>query len=220
MERKEKLVEGTVYHIFNRSIADFKIFNNDLEYLRIKNMIRYYQIESADFKFSKFITLEKIKEDGFNSNFISFSQGKEKLVQIIAYCIMPTHFHLILKQLKEKGISIFMRNILNSYSHYFNIKHKRKGPLWESRFQNKFVETDEQLLHLTRYVHLNPVTAFLVDKPEQWLWSSYNEYLSKVDKDEKVCDYEGILDVEPVSYGAFTDERIDYQRELAKLKDL
>jgi len=183
-------------------------------------MIRYYQIESADFKFSKFITLEKIKEDGFNSSFISFSQGKEKLVQIIAYCIMPTHFHLILKQLKEKGISIFMRNILNSYSHYFNIKHKRKGPLWESRFQNKFVETDEQLLHLTRYVHLNPVTAFLVDKPEQWLWSSYNEYLSKVDKDEKVCDYEGILDVEPVSYGAFTDERIDYQRELAKLKDL
>jgi putative transposase len=79
---------------------------------------------------------------------------------------MPTHIHLVLRQLKDGGISKFMSNILNSYSRYFNIKHNRKGPLWEGRFRKVLVGSDEQLLHLTRYVHLNPVTACLVDKPK------------------------------------------------------
>ena len=61
-------------------------------------------------------------------------------VEIIAYCIMPTHFHLVVKQLKEDGISFFIQQILNSYSRYFNIKTKRKGPLWEGRFQNVIIE--------------------------------------------------------------------------------
>ena len=157
---------------------------------------------------------------GFNDYLFSISSQAEKVVQIVAYCIMPTHLHLILKQLKEDGIANFMRKVLNSYSHYFNIKHKRKGPLWEARFKNVLVRTDEQLLHLTRYIHLNPVTAYLVDKPEDWLFSSYKEYVSNVVDEERICKYNNILDIEPDSYKKFVEDRILYQRDLAKIKEL
>ncbi|MCM8795996.1 MAG: transposase [Candidatus Omnitrophica bacterium] len=144
----------------------------------------------------------------------------DKRVEIIAYCIMPTHLHLILKQLKNNGISVFMGNILNSYSRYFNLKHKRKGPLWEGRFKNILVKNDEQLLHLTRYIHLNPVTASLVSNPEDWNASSYREYLQQVQAVEKICKYDDILEIDPVSYKKFVEDRISYQRDLAKIKNL
>lgn len=184
------------------------------------NLIRYYQIENMALRFSWFLDSDKIKKDGFNKHFTYNSQGKESLIQIIAYSLMPTHIHLILTQLKEDGISTFMGNLLNSYSRYFNLKHKRKGPLWESRFENVLVETDEQLLHLTRYLHLNPVTAYLVDTPEDWPFSSYKEYLLEVHEYERICKYDGILDIKPNSYKEFTEDRISYQRELAGIKRL
>jgi len=212
--RKDKLTSGNVYHVFTKSIAQFNIFNNNDEALRMLKTISYYQRINPETKFSKYIILTKKTKTGKER----IIQEKEKLIEIIAYCIMPTHIHLILKQLKKNGISKFMNNILNSYSRYFNTKHKRKGPLWETRFKNILVETDEYLLHLTRYVHLNPVTANLVDKPEDWQASSYNEYLLK--PDNKICEYSDILDIDPVSYKKFVSDRISYQKELAKIKHL
>lgn len=207
-----------VYHVFTKSIAGFKVFNNDDEFCRMVRMLPYYQREKPVFKFSRFIELTKGGGSESNEDISVYSH--EKLVEIVAYCIMPTHLHLILEQLKENGISNFMSNILNSYTRYFNTKHNRKGPLWEGRFKNVLVKTDEQLLHLTRYVHLNPVTAYLVDSPEEWLASSYREYLSRVNDKNKICNYDKILDIEPSSYKKFVDDRAYYQRELAKIKHL
>jgi len=183
-------------------------------------MIRYYQFENMPYSFSRFIRLERVKKTGFNSCFMKLQGGREKSVQIIAYCLMPTHLHLVLKQLKEDGIPIFMSNILNSYARYFNTKHKRKGPLWEGRYKKIIVKTDEYLLQLTRYIHLNPVTAFLVNKPDEWQFSSYQGYLQDIDKDELVCEYEDFLSINPVSYRRFVKDRISFQRDLARLKKL
>jgi len=132
---------------------------------------------------------------------------------------MPTHVHLILKQLTSDGISDFIGKVLNSYSKYFNTKHKRKGPLWEERFKNILVITDEQLLHLTRYLHLNPATALIVEKPEDWPYSSYCEYLG-IGQGIGLCKYQDILNINPKSYRKFVNDRISYQRELAKIKAL
>jgi putative transposase len=133
---------------------------------------------------------------------------------------MPTHLHLVLQQLKKDGISKLMNLVLNSYSSYFNKKHNRKGPLWESRFKVVAVQADEQLLHLTRYIHLNPVTALLVNSPEEWKYSSYGEYLSLTEKDQRICDFNGCLEINPLEYQRFVCNRIAYQRELAKVKSL
>ena len=206
---KTPLVTDEIYHVYNKSIAEFVIFNNDAEFLHIKDTVRYYQIENQPIKFSRI---------GIDVNNAEQKHADKKLVEIICYCFMPTHIHLALRQLMENGISNFMRHILNSYSHYFNIKHNRKGPLWESSFKNVLVESDAQLLHLTRYIHLNPVTAHIVNKPEDWKWSSYREYVSG--NEEGICKYDSLLDINSEEYKKFVEDRISYQRELAEIKGL
>ncbi|PIP19346.1 MAG: hypothetical protein COT38_01720 [Candidatus Omnitrophica bacterium CG08_land_8_20_14_0_20_41_16] len=205
---------GEIYHIFNKSIAEYKIFNNKEEFLRMMKVIQYYLWGRRKIRFSKW------KEIGENRLSEIEVLKEEKLVEIIAYCIMPTHIHLILKQLRDKGISIFMSQISNSYARYFNVKHKRKGPLWEREFKNVLIATDGQLLHLTRYIHLNPTTAFLVDKPEDWLFSSYKEFIGEVSKKEKICNFENFIDIDVLSYKKFVEDRISYQRDLGKIKNL
>ncbi|MEF3279920.1 MAG: transposase [Elusimicrobiota bacterium] len=131
---------------------------------------------------------------------------------------MPTHFHLILNDFNDNYLSKYMNNIQNSYTRFFNLKHKRKGPLWQSSYKKINVEKDIYLIHLTRYINLNPVTAFLVDRPEDWKYSSYREYL---EGKEINCGY---LKYFPENYNfkkfykQFVEERKDYQRKLQIIK--
>jgi len=212
-KKKYPLAEGEVYHIFSKSIAGFEIFRQNSEYNRMKNVLSYYKLEKPSLRFSMFMEI-KNKEKLFQKHF----SEKRNLIDIVAYCLMPTHIHLVLKQLVANGISIFMNNILNSYTRYFNVKTKRKGPLWESRFQRVLVKSDEHLLHLTRYIHLNPVTVHLVDKPQDWQFSSYKEFFGKAE--ERICNFSQLLEIKPVDYRKFVDSQINYQRELAEIKQL
>ena len=220
MLRKEELVSNEIYHIYNSSIAEFKIFHYDADLIRMQQILQFYRFKSMPTKFSIFAKEMHVNQYGFSNYLSCVSKGKEEIVQLVCYCIMPTHFHLILKQLKNGGISNFVSNVQNSYSHYFNIKLKRKGPLWEGRFKNVLVKTDQQLLHLTRYIHLNPVTAKLVDWPQDWYFSSYAEYLQQNTGQECLCEFKDLLKVEPDEYARFVKNRISYQRELAKIKRL
>lgn len=213
------MVNEEIYHIFTRSIADYVVFNNDSDFERMRQLFQYYTIANSA-KYSDFIASKLVGNEGFYRAFNIVRQDKENLVQKIAYCFMPTHTHFILKQLAKNGISKYMQDILNSYTRYFNTVHKRKGPLWESRFKSVLVTSDEQLLHLTRYLHLNPVTAKLVDSPDKWPFSSYNEYLSRDDAVTSVCQFNDILEIKPFLYRKFVCDRIAYQRELAKIKKL
>ena len=92
--KRDLLAVGEIYHIFTRSIAEYRVFNNDDEFLRMKATIRYYQIEKPPVKFSRFIQSTSDQGNDFDST-ISFD--KEKLVQIIAYCLMPDHLHILLQ---------------------------------------------------------------------------------------------------------------------------
>ncbi|MBN1521287.1 MAG: transposase [Candidatus Aureabacteria bacterium] len=215
--RRHSLENGYIYHVFTKTIAGFKVFNNDDEFLRILNTITYYQIEKPLVKFHRY---EVLKKENLKIKRKDLHRSKRKIVEIIAYCIMPTHIHFVLKQIKKGGISKFMGQILNSYARYFNIKYKRKGPLWAGRFKSVLVETDEQLLHLTRYVHLNPVTSFLVNDPKDWKYSSLAEYITHGDNQENLCDFKNNLDIQHLFYEKFVNDRISYQRDLKKLEEL
>lgn len=194
-----------VYHIFNKTIAGFKAFGNDSDFCRMVETIRYYQ-RKPRVKFS----LGELSRTG---------KGGEKLVEIFAYCVMPTHFHLLVKEVKDGTASAYINVVLNSYTKYFNTKYKRKGPLWEGRSKKVPVTTDEQLLHLTRYIHLNPVTAYLVERPEEWTASSYREYTSKFAVGEEAPEYRKIIDINPARYEKFVEEGIEYQRELKRMEN-
>ncbi|MFH1283489.1 MAG: transposase [bacterium] len=215
VNRKEPLVDNHVYHVFTRSIAEYNIFRSDNDFQRFINTINYYSAEIPPCKFSGYLRLF----DKSRSEIMATITNSAKIVKILSFCIMPTHLHLVLEQLKENGISKFVNTVLISYSKYFNTKYERKGPLWEGRFKNVLVETNEQLLHLTRYVHLNPVTASIIKKPEDWKYSSFKEYT----QDEcayrnKICSFSHYLDIKPEEYRQFVHERIDYQKELQMIK--
>ena len=212
--RKDPLKNGCLYHICTKSIAGYVIFRSHDDYSRMKEMMKYYALDNPPVKYSLY---EKLILSGNIRPFQELS-NKEYLVEIIAYCIMPTHIHLILCQLKDEGISIYMKTLLDSYTRYFNIKNNRKGPLWQGRFKSILIQTDEQLIHLTRYIHLNPTSDNLVDKPENWKYSSYNEYLDK--GDAFLCAFQKYIKIDPRSYKAFVGERRDYQKKLAEIKHL
>jgi len=176
--------------------------------------LAFYRLRKTPCRFSHFIRNKK------NYGKINSKQHHDsnQIVKIIAYCLMPTHLHLIMQQLEEEGISRYMNLVLKSYSKYFNTKHKRKGPLWEGRFKSILVEDDEQFLHLTRYIHLNPVSASLVSDPKNWEFSSYKEYTNSAKK--RVCDLKGYLNMDPKHYKKFVKDQIGHQRELQRVKHL
>lgn len=213
---KQRLIaSGNCYHIFNRSIAKYIIFNDEEDFLRFLEILKLYRFIDFNYKYSDFIALEhghqrRIIED--------LKKTSPVLVNIVSYCLMPTHFHLILKQITDNGISNYMSKVANCYSKYFNAKHGRRGPLWERRFSDVLIKDDNQLLHATRYLHLNPTSAGLVKRPEDWAYSSYNEFILKTEN--KICDFDELLDIKPKNYQKFVEDQIGYQKELSKIKSL
>ena len=99
------------------------------------------------------------------------------MVELICYCLMPNHFHLIVKQMKSGGITKFAGLVLNSYTKYFNTRYKRVGSLFQGTFKAARVGTDEHLLHLSRYIHLNPLVDNVVRNLRKFPFSSYHEYI-------------------------------------------
>lgn len=173
--RKVVFANDEFYHCFNRGVEKRPTFTDKREYSRAIQTIQFYRSPNLPLKFSKFLILEKQKR----LKVLDVILGSQKQVEIIAFCLMPNHFHFILKQLQDNGISKFMANFTNSYTKYFNTKNDRVGPLFQGLFKAVHIESNEQLLHLSRYIHLNPVTAFLINpgELESYLWSSYIEYL-------------------------------------------
>lgn len=108
-------------------------------------------------------------------------------VDILCYCLMPNHFHLLVKQTSDTSITIFMNVLQLSYSKFFNTKYQRVGPLFQGRFKAKIVETDEYLLQLSAYIHRNPLALHTIqnsgnlEDPRNQLhlypYSSYKEYI-------------------------------------------
>ena len=122
---------------------------------------------------------------------------------------MPDHYHLLFKVTSEKLISKYISDIENSYTRYFNLKHNRKGPLWQSRYRAVPITSNEQLLHVSRYIHLNPTTKGLVDFPEEWKYSSYKDIISS----QSILDSLVEISIQDrKKYKKFVDDNLDYQK--------
>jgi len=102
------------------------------------------------------------------------SKGKQI---VIAYCLMPNHFHLLLKETVDDNLKNTMLSLQTSYAKAINKKFKRNGHLFQGKYKKIRIENNNQLLRLSRYIHLNPVKAGLVNVPEEWPYSSYHEYI-------------------------------------------
>jgi putative transposase len=204
--------------VLNRGTGAIPIFKNRYNHQKFIQIFLYYQNENPPVRFSRLSFLSKDQREEI---FSQFKKKKDFRVEIIAYCLMPNHFHFLLRQTKEGGIANFIRLSTNSYARWFNAKYQRKGSLFEGRFGAVIIENEFQLLHVSRYIHLNPYSSYLVKNLASLLdypFSSLPEYLGKTK--EEICQKEAILAEfsSAEKYKAFVLDQADYQRELEKIK--
>ena len=103
-------------------------------------------------------------------------------VSVLCYCLMPNHYHLLIKQNTQESISHFIYRLNLAYAMYFNKRYERVGPLFQGRFKAKNVSSDEYLVHLSRYIHLNPLSPAQTNV-ENYPWSSLQIYLERKNDD-------------------------------------
>lgn len=216
--RKVVFANGQVYHVFNRAIEQRPVFSSKRNCERAIATLDFYRFKKPPLRLAKALVLEKEVREKFFFNL----KKRQKLVEIIGYCLMPSHFHLLLRQRLKNGISKFSSDFSNSYTRYFNTKRKRIGPIFQGIFKAVRIETDEQLIHVSRYIHLNPVASLIIkkEKLDTYPWSSFPEYLNP--KIEAICNQKVVLDLFPsrIAYRKFVHDQIDYARKLEKIKHL
>jgi len=105
--------------------------------------------------------------------------ANELHIAIIAYCLMPNHYHFLLRQDGEQPVGLLLQRTFNSYTKAFNRRYGRTGTLFEGRFKAIHVDKDGYLLHLCRYIHANPVKAGVVSRLENWPYSNYLEWIGR-----------------------------------------
>lgn len=186
---------GYFYHVFNRGVEKRSIFLDRKDYLRFLETLDFYRLSPTPVKLSDF----RRNKGKYNK-----SIDQNELVKILCYCLMPNHYHLLVQQLNENGISTFLRKLSDSYTKYFNTKYERIGPLFQGTFKAKIIESDEYLLYVSKYIHKN---AFPLKMWEGKIYpySSYNYYLTG--GLHPFCDSQFIL-----NYFSKRNQGLDYKR--------
>ena len=144
------------YHLYNRGNSKQIIFKDDKDCEFFQKLLKILNTDKRK-------ALRNITESIQNHD-------DEKIVSIGAYCLMPNHFHILIKQEVDGGISLFMKKILTAYVMYFNKKYSRSGGLFEGRFKSKHINNDNYLKYLFAYIHLNPI------KIKDSTWNKNEDY--------------------------------------------
>lgn len=189
--RKINLVQGEYYHIYNRGNDKKVIFKDKEDYERFVGLM-YVCNQKVNFK------SDDLRKDQGLFNV----EKNTKLVDIGVYCLMPNHFHILIIQTEDEGITKFMQKVTTAYVMYFNKKYERTGSLFEGKFKAEHAGNDRYLKYLYSYIHLNPIK--LVDKKwkeegikdkskaleylNQYKYSSYLDYLRENRVQNKVLN--------------------------------
>lgn len=214
------LINNEYYHVINRGVANLPTFLDKRDYQRGLETMKYYQKQEIPIRYSLFLKLDSEQK----LNLLKDLKLSKNLVDIVAFCFMPNHLHFLLRQVSDQGIANFMSNFSNSYTKYFNIKRQRAGHLFQGRFKAVRVNTEGQLLHLSRYIHLNPLSIRVVKSFEElkkYPYSSLAAYLGTRYQDF-VCQIpiSNSFSREHSGYESFLSDRVDFQQELEAIKHL
>lgn len=190
--RKQEFTNGGIYHIVLRAIDNNLIFKDINDYYR--GIFSIYEFNNSNPVHIWLRRKQRIKEKALRDPLSqqTLQNNRELLVEILAFCLMPNHIHLLLRQIKEGGISKFMMKVGAGYGGYFNRKYERKGYFFQNRFRSVPIKNDNQLLIVFNYIHTNPISLIVpkwkeigIENPEkaikfleQYKWSSYSDYIS------------------------------------------
>lgn len=229
MFRKASLILGNYYHIYNRGTDKREIFLNGTDYLRFTTLL-YISNNIEPVKLYDAMRLPKTKREKSLLEILE-TKIEETIVDIGAYCLMPNHFHLLIREKIENGISIFMKKLCTAYVMYFNKNNERTGTLFQGRFKAELADKDSYLEYLLAYIHLNPIKLIEPDWKEKGIknlrhanefldnykWSSYPFYTGKKQNDpilniKEFPDYFGNFQ----EFKTFINEWLDYQNTQGK----
>jgi len=202
MRKTQFQIDG-FYHLYDRGVDKREIFMNDNNFIRFLTSLKEFNNESSDNqrkveKSRRMKILNQKYETKFRMNTkLSFVGGDDmsflkmpKFVDIICYSLNPNHYHLLVKQLMEKGVEKFMHKLNLGYTKYFNKINDRSGALLQGPFQSVAVETDEQLLYLSAYINGN-IEIHGLSSAESWPWNSYQDYLGK--RNGALCNKQPVI---------------------------
>ena len=176
---REPCATNNIYHIYNRGVDKRKIFTADWDRIRfVRNLFEFNDKNPA---------LHQIYKDA-----VYEVQPRIQLVEILAYCLMPNHYHLLVRQTTDNGVVMFMKKLGTGYTMYFNQKYERSGALFQGRFKSVLVENDVYSRYLPHYIHLNPLDLTMpswrdgkVNKKEalrslmEYKWTSLHDYIDR-----------------------------------------
>ena len=175
--RKIQFQNDNYYHIYNRGVDKREIFMDEKDYLRfLRSMRELNHMEAIESLYRQDQLRRQAREEAKPLRLAKASRSG--LASFIAYCLNPNHYHFILKQTQDGGISKFMHKLSTGYTRYFNEKYSRSGSLFQGPFKAVLIETDGQLLYVSAYINGNP-EIHKIAKADQWMWSSYRDYLGK-----------------------------------------
>ncbi len=190
--RKEQFVNEEIYHIVVRAIDNNEIFKDIDDYYRgIFSVYEFNNTIPVTIQRRREARIKLKRESGGPSS--TAVDEREKMVEILVFCFMPNHIHLLLKQLKDNGITDFMRKVGTGYGGYFNRKYNRKGHVFQNRFLAVHIKDDNQLKIIFTYIHANPISLIepnwkeigvkepekIIEFLENYKWSSYQDYIRK-----------------------------------------
>ncbi len=178
-ERKE-FVAGGLYHIYNRGIDKMEIYHNTDDYAYFERGLTMYLCPASElYTALKHATLPvSSKRLTHLLHRASRQKNYSKEIKLLAFCLMPNHFHLLVEQVGERSISQFMKSLQTSYAMYYGKKYERIGPLFQARYKGIHVKNETYYKTVLNYIHHNPSELqFGTQDPEAYLWSSLRDYL-------------------------------------------
>jgi len=182
MLTKPQFTENHVYHVYNRGVEKRNVFLNHRDYLRMIHDLYEFNDEAPVLNIGYFLNSKSIEVE---PQYLKKEKKRKLLVEILAFTLMPNHFHLILQQKKEGGIVKFMQKLGTGYTMYFNKKYKRVGGLFQGRYKAVLLENDAHFVYLPFYIHANPLKLYrgstsidrMVDFLKDYRWSSFSDYV-------------------------------------------
>jgi putative transposase len=207
----KELFEGGYYHVYNRGVAKQKIFNKRQDYIVFLRYLKEYLLPLDH--------PDRMLLQGINPRRKAITLFGE--VELLAYCIMPNHFHLMVHNIAKDGLSRFMKAISTNYAMYYNYEYKRVGPLFQGVYKAIAINNEQYYKWITRYIHRNPKAELARDQP---LWSyefsSYPSYIGLWKADWLNSDEISSMfsEVNPRhSYKNFVEDSADLVSELEPL---
>jgi putative transposase len=168
----KEFTSGVIVHIYNRGNNKEKIFLDDQDYKAF--LFRLGLALGFD---EKELNQEELLS--MPCSRIRITGADKKDYKLHSFCLMPNHFHLIIEQKRDNTISNLILKICTSYAKYLNKKYKRVGHVFQDQFKSVLIESNEQLMWVSAYIHMNPVKDGFVKHPEQHKWSSYKDFTGK-----------------------------------------